>query len=56
MAPAKSKDQLALEGEIASLEAEVGRVLALATTSDTNRVDLLDRLRRLKEKAGISSP
>lgn len=55
MKPAKSKsksnDQPALEEDIASLEAEVGRVVALPATSDAKRVDLLSRMRRLKEKA-----
>lgn len=53
MAPAKSTSQPVFEEEIARLEAELARVIALSTTSDSDRTDLTDRLRRLKEKAGI---
>lgn len=53
MAPAKSTSQPAIEEEIARLEAELTRVVALSATSDADRTDLTDRLRRLKKKAGI---
>jgi hypothetical protein len=53
MATAKSMSQPAFEEEIARLEAELTRVVALTTTSDADRADLTDRLRRLKQKAGM---
>lgn len=54
MIPAKSTSQPAFEEDIARLEAELARVIALSTTSDAERVELTDRLRRLKKKAGIA--
>lgn len=45
--------QPALEEEINRLEAELTRVVALSATSDAERADLADRLRRLKKKAGM---
>lgn len=39
--------------EIVSLEAEMGRVVALATTSDISRADLVKRLLRLKKMAAF---
>ena len=53
MAPAKSENQPAFEEEITRLEAELTRVVALSATSDAERADLTDRLRRLKQKAGM---
>jgi hypothetical protein len=49
----KSTSQPAFEEEIARLEAELTRVVALSNTSDTERAELTDRLRRLKKMAGI---
>ena len=51
MAPAESKSPTALAEELISLEAELARVVALSTTSDAQRADLTERLRRLKKKA-----
>ena len=51
---AKAQDP-AIEEEIARLETEVAAVVALPDTSQTDRASLVDRLRRLKEKAGILS-
>jgi hypothetical protein len=53
MLPAKSMGQPTVEEEIASLEAEMTRVIALSTTSNDERVHLADRLRRLKKKARL---
>ena len=53
MPTAMSKRQPTVEEEIANLEAEMTRVVALSNTSDTERTDLADRLRRLKNKARI---
>jgi hypothetical protein len=53
MTPDRSKGRPALEEEIASLEAEMTRVAALSTTSDTDRANLADRLQRLKQKVGM---
>ena len=53
MAPARSISQTALEEEITQLEAELTRVVELSTTSDAERADLTDRMRRLKTKAGM---
>ena len=53
MPDAKYQSQPALEEEIANLEAEVHRVVALSTTTDISRADLVERLLRLKKKAGI---
>jgi hypothetical protein len=54
VSPAQSKEQPALEEEIATLEVELARVIALTATSDASRVDLLLRLHRLKAKAKTS--
>ena len=51
MAPAESKSSTALDEELLRLEAELARVVALSTTSDAQRADLTERLRRLKKKA-----
>ena len=51
MAPAEPKSPPALEEELTRLEAELARVVALSTTSDAQRADLTERLRRLKKKA-----
>jgi hypothetical protein len=51
MTPAKSKNERALEEELASLEAEMTRVTALSTTSASDRAALEERLRRLKKMA-----
>lgn len=56
MPTAMSKRQPTLEEEIAHLEAEMTRVVALSGTSDSDRADLADRLRRLKKKARIHNP
>jgi hypothetical protein len=53
MSPDTSKDRPTFEEEIATLEAEVTRVVALSTTTERERADLADRLRRLKKKAGM---
>jgi predicted nucleic acid-binding Zn-ribbon protein len=45
------ESECALATEIASLESEIARVSALRTTTDANRADLQERLRRLKENA-----
>lgn len=45
--------QHAFTEEIASLEAEVGRVVALKITPATSRADLVLRLDRVKTKAAI---
>ena len=50
MNPTKSKNERALEEDLASLEAQIARVAALSTTSDQDRANLAERLRRLKKK------
>lgn len=54
MAPIDATSPPAFEEEIARLEAEMTRVVALTTTSEAARADLADRLRRLKTKAGMA--
>ena len=49
--PAKSKNERALEEDLARLEAEMNRVAALSTTSDEDRATLAERLHRLKKNA-----
>jgi len=56
MPTARSKRQPTLDEEIANLEAEMTRVVALSGTSDSERADLADRLRRLKKMARIHNP
>ena len=53
MKPDNSNREPSFENEIMGLEAEVHRVIALTATSDVSRADLIGRLRRLKQKAGI---
>ena len=53
MVPARSKSQPAFEAEILILETEMTRVVALSTTSNTDRANLADWLQRLKTKAGM---
>jgi hypothetical protein len=55
MSTVKFQSQSALEQEIMNLEAEVERVAALSITTDISRADLVDRLLRVKQKAGIVS-
>jgi hypothetical protein len=49
--PAKSKNERALEEDLARRDAEMNRVAALPTTSDWDRANLAERLHRLKKNA-----
>lgn len=53
MVTPKSFIQRAFAEEIASLEAEVGRVIAMKITPATSRTDLILRLDSVKVKAAI---
>lgn len=53
MVTTRSGKKNAVAEEIAVLEAEVERVIALETTPVGNRADLVERLTRLKTRAAM---